>query len=812
MLNYPENLTNEISAYRLNENGLSGYYPIGVSNFWHSGIHLSISSDTPVKPLISGKVIAYRIDKFYQTVSLPQKLTKEKLNEKYCKHKNFYVEKDDVYYVIEEIPASERKINLASNFILLEHFIQDNDGKNSLKFYTLYTNIGSSREKQAYQEEFIKDGKIHILKDQEKFFCSQIGPAGYDRDEKYIEISCFMEKSLFDYKFNTKKLVFLSAKNYKDFYSRKKNNCEKKSFYFTTRSRYTVKEIITSENCTAKKIQLISIAAYLDSGVDTLSKNKTETTIKDKKNIEKVILNKTEVFKGKTSDFNLINTSLDLFFNTCKGGKKYAVTNVTSGGQTQILIDCSSTQPIWIVDNNDFTSEIDKESVYTKNKDVDYYEECPLFYTFSKKEITETDKIQGLTANKCFDKDKNEYYEIEGLSDIYVKKQDFEKKCYENALNWESFFDNQEEFEDDIFCDKLSLLKKIDKSSVIKNIFKRRMITDDEMKMFFGPNDHSLEMKDVVRNLRKIECKHPLEFDKAKFEKISDEYNKRKEWTMGAMSEAYANELKVHAKIRDIWTDGLCKIFKKNNFFFVHPIYFLNHLDKAGLFEFNPYEGFDIVVKSDYNSKTQKKDKTFHATGSKGITHKKVQDNPGFAPITTSKTSYMANGLYFAKITGGFKEDYTDVIVDAVNEVTYWEKGQIPKIHQGIDFSGHNASKILSLINGEVIGFGSFGNFGNAVIVGHNSGKGVYIAAHLDSFNNELLKKKNIKPNDFIGIIGKTGAGGVIHLHVSYYNFNWRNKEIVTENNGIVKKGKDYETMGNTLANPFAHNKFFNEV
>ena len=284
-------------------------------------------------------------------------------------------------------------------------------------------------------------------------------------------------------------------------------------------------------------------------------------------------------------------------------------------------------------------AEIDKESVYTKNKDVDYYEECPLFYTFSKKEITETDKIQGLTANKCFDKDKNEYYEIEGLSDIYVKKQDFEKKCYENALNWESFFDNQEEFEDDIFCDKLSLLKKIDKSSVIKNIFKRRMITDDEMKMFFGPNDHSLEMKDVVRNLRKIECKHPLEFDKAKFEKISDEYNKRKEWTMGAMSEAYANELKVHAKIRDIWTDGLCKIFKKNNFFFVHPIYFLNHLDKAGLFEFNPYEGFDIVVKSDYNSKTQKKDKTFHATGSKGITHKKVQDNPGFAPITTSKTS-----------------------------------------------------------------------------------------------------------------------------------------------------------------------------
>ena len=30
MLNYPESISNEISAYRLNENGLNGYYPIGL--------------------------------------------------------------------------------------------------------------------------------------------------------------------------------------------------------------------------------------------------------------------------------------------------------------------------------------------------------------------------------------------------------------------------------------------------------------------------------------------------------------------------------------------------------------------------------------------------------------------------------------------------------------------------------------------------------------------------------------------------------------------------------------------------------------
>ena len=557
----------------------------------------------------------------------------------------------------------------------------------------------------------------------------------------------------------------------------------------TTRSRYTVKEIITSENRTAKKIQLISIAAYLDSGVDTLSKNKTETTIKDNKNIEKVILNTTKVFKGKTSDFNLINTSLDLFFNTCKGGKKYAVTNVTSGGQTQILIDCSSTQPIWIVDNNDFTSEINKESVYTKNGNIDYYEEkdCPLFYSFNKKEITETDKIKGLTANNCFDKDKNEYYEIDGLSDIYVNKQDFEEKCYENALNWKAFFDNQEEFEDDIFCDKLSLLKKIDKSSVIKNIFKRRMITDDEMKMFFGPNDHSLEMKDVVRNLRKIECKHPLEFDKAKFEKISDEYNKRKEWTMGAMSEAYANELKVHAKIRDIWTDGLCKIFKKNNFFFVHPIYFLNHLDKAGLFEFNPYEG--MTYKEIYSGSPAKVfDRTKSSnTDSEKETNKcslpdswKVESNPGFTTIPSSVEKRLDNG--YGKISGLFNEDYLDVEKE-INGVKHkYSCERYFYYHIGVDFCGNKGDPIVSLIYGKVIAKCWISSNGRCLVIQGKSSTNLYMLCHLSEYGKDIDVGKNITPGMVVAKVGTSGGddgaysettySGRDHLHLSVIKYD----------------------------------------
>lgn len=757
MLNYPENLSNEISAYRLNENGLNGYYPIGVGNFWHSGIHLSVSSDLPIKPLVSGKVIAYRIDKNYQTIDLPQKLSKEKLNEKYFKHKNFYSEKDDIYYLIEQIPSSERKINLASNFILLEHLIQDNDGKNTLTFYTLYTNIGSSSEKTAYQENFIPDGKIHVLKDEEKFSCSLIGPAGYDRDEKYIEISCFMEKSLFDVKFNSNKLIFLSAENYKDFYVREK--CDKNKFYITNRSRYVVKETITSGNQTAKKIQLKAIAAYLPIGVNT-SSGKT-TKIKDKTEINYVILNITTVNKDRTGDFNLISTSLDLFFSTCKGGKEYTVTNTLASGQTQILIDCSNISPVWIVDNDKFSSELDKEITYDKgNEYVDYYNECPLCYSFTKKEISTADTIKGLTSNTCLDKNKNEYCEIDGLPGIYVEKKAFEKKCYENASKWNVFFDNQEEFEDDIFCDKLSLLKKIDDSSVIKDIFgANRMISDDEMKMFFGPNEHSLEMKAVVKNLRRIECKHPLEFDKGKFENIAKEYNKRKEWTMGAMSENAANSLKSQTKIRDIWTDGLSKIFKKNNFCFVHPIYFLNHLDKAGLFEFNPYAGMTIRPRI--------------AKGNDPDIE--VKSNPGFAPaISIQANNDDIERFPIKKTMNGTMLYWATVNYDF--GVTEGYGGN----HSGIDLAGYEGTSIYALVNGivwattyQITTENTYNKnihcYGRMMVIKGDNNK-LYLLGHLSKFRKK--EGERIQVGDIVAEVGDTGYSFGAHLHLEAFSFS----------------------------------------
>ena len=787
MINYPDNLSNEIGAYRLNENGLSGYYPISVGNFWHSGIHLPISSDTPVKPLVSGQVIAYRIGKIYQTIDLPKKLTKEKLEEKYYKHKFFYNEKDKIFQLNEKIPTSETKINLASNFILLKHHIQDDDGKNSLIFYTLYTNIASTSEKQAYQKDFITDGKIHILTNEDTFCCSLIGPAGYDRDEKYIEISCFMEKSLFDNKFKLNKPIFLSAENYKDFFIREPLTCEKKQIYFTNRSRYIVKEIITSGNQIAKKIQIKSIAAYLPPEVKL-----TKRKIKDKTNINYIMLNRTPVYKNNTSKYNLINTGLDSFFNTCKRGQEYTVTYTLETGQTQILIDCSTSEPVWIVDNNDFTSETDKESIYTKNGYVDYHEECPLLYSFNKKEINTTEEIRGLTSNTCFDKNKKEYCEIDGLPDIYVEKQAFEKKCYENALKWEAFFDNQEEFEDDIFCDKLSILKEIDKSNILKEIFgTNRMISDDEMKMLFGPNEHSLEMKEVVKKLRKIECKHPLEFDKTKFENIADEYKNRKEWTMGTISENAANALKAQTKIRDIWTDGLCNVFKNNNFFFVHPVYFLNHLDKAGLLEFNPYEGKSY--KSLYNFDDEADYYIFEASGVKKTYDSYfVKSNPGITAEFSGKGNKVKGKSvpFYAGLNGFFNAQY---LSEHPGYKEYW--------HEGVDFRAPAGTTIYSLIYGKVIRCGSRYSNGQTqgfILLQSLSDENLYyLALHVDKDSLLVKNGQAVTPEMPIGhtmLLKSSNGKDISHLHVSVIRLP-KGTELIG-NKGVITVNNKFPTWG----------------
>ena len=52
----------------------------------------------------------------------------------------------------------------------------------------------------------------------------------------------------------------------------------------------------------------------------------------------------------------------------------------------------------------------------------------------------------------------------------------------------------------------------------------------------------------------------------------------------------------------------------------------------------------------------------------------KVINNPGFAPETTEYTEYSHTGKFYTKVTGDFRENYTDVMCDSKNKLTYRER------------------------------------------------------------------------------------------------------------------------------------------
>lgn len=85
------------SLFSANERGTGGFYPVGVNNFWHGGIHLS--KDKPVRAITDGVLLAYRMD---------QELKK-------CKIGN-------------------QELNYSTSFVLLRHELKTSDGFNLIVY------------------------------------------------------------------------------------------------------------------------------------------------------------------------------------------------------------------------------------------------------------------------------------------------------------------------------------------------------------------------------------------------------------------------------------------------------------------------------------------------------------------------------------------------------------------------------------------------------------------------------------------------------------------------------------------------------
>lgn len=231
-------------------------------------------------------------------------------------------------------------------------------------------------------------------------------------------------------------------------------------------------------------------------------------------------------------------------------------------------------------------------------------------------------------------------------------------------------------------------------------------------------------------------------------------------------------------------------------------------MDKAGLFEFNPYEGKNIQVDNYMDPATGK---------NLGTKYFEVKNNPGFAPyIGEGKTIYDG----YATCSQWFNEnsnpstDYRHEGVDLV-----------------IDYKQCNEIPIKAFINGLVIAAGNQGNntYGNYLIIKANekyNGKNrYYLLGHLSESHEKLAVGSMVIPNTIVAYTGNTGhcfgqgydmqgennkdkrvLGYGAHLHVQMYLSKNKTESFLLEilsGTGTSQIIRSRETSASYVVNPF---------
>lgn len=472
--------------------------------------------------------------------------------------------------------------------------------------------------------------------------------------------------------------------------------------------------------------------------------------------------------------------------------------NKTTNGYYCIYADCSGLnfyEDYYLTDNPEIEDET--ESVYIDNEKANILKELALKSSFEiemSDEITETDNEYFATFNegKIQSKDKKIWKSINvnGLGDFYVpESQQLLKKDF---LDWKTFKEINNKAKNKIEFDFQTVDKdleiNIDYSKVadklgLKNISEAsynlliKILTNNDSVDIFNSESSDDLVKDSANKILNAfyngKFIHPLECDSTLYNEdikelinVSDEnYDKQK------------NSINMFSKMK--------KVLKENLFAFYNPICFLDKLDKAGLFEFNPYEG---KSGTDLNGNAWQ-----------------CIDNPGFAPYDASYFGTKFNG-YASTINVTF-----NVPLNGKN-------------HAGIDLDGARdfSTPIHSLIFATVIGSGYHSEWGNYVVLQNNKDTTLfYILAHLHKI---IINTGVVVPKMVIGYVGNTGNcwstcgnkytksirvdtspkdladGWGRHLHLQVVKEpNSNSKKIY--NNGIL-------TGMNTIAvNPFKHNE-----
>jgi hypothetical protein len=293
--------------------------------------------------------------------------------------------------------------------------------------------------------------------------------------------------------------------------------------------------------------------------------------------------------------------------------------------------------------------------------EITAYKDKPLDYSFiqeyrTKPPLNDTVYLKRLGEAEDINGVKYRKFGI-GTENFYISEADAED-CKTNFSDWyEHFTKIDADTNGDIFCNAAGISRK------------------------------SLDEK------RAIICSHPLEWDKNLY---GAAYFRN---TIYMNDDEGYDLLQKEAEILDI-REGLknCQEIEPegNNFSFAHPIYFITHLDKMGVFNFNPYLGRRLI-------KPEARILNPFTKESKAIDFI-VKDNPGFAPYDAGRGEFSG----YLRPTSYFNEDFWNVHKDDRdrNGNLRWKSHYC---HEGLDFgegAGYGesrATEIRSLINGTVM-------------------------------------------------------------------------------------------------------------
>ena len=712
--NWPINCENPEEVWGNNEAYGTGRYPISQNNHWHSGIHLNylygtLPASCKVFPFLNGELVAYRISRDYKKVPRQNEIPKSVYDRLSGREKEYYFQASIFYSLKKDIEENKRYENYSNSFILLKHsFFAKRRGNTTLEktdFFTLYTNIIP-----VIYEQFNTFVSIDMVPKQIPFYCRycfRVDPSTGDmpvyNKEKRVNGSYARDKEFF----LLWPEIFLSTQG-------------------TSTEVFPVKPVngsmpqhyIKKENTDRYRIQ---VKVELD---DTYVLDSVEAPSRTVAIYSDMLLG----FADLSPSYNNPYFDVALLFNNI---------NFINSNLEQVNRYLIYNKTVFKLSDNNTSGPL----VSTLFNGLGFFEA-------TGKEIGRGNIVYSefLYNGKKYYLPKNE------VSNIPV----------ENMLDFRKFFRvlNRETANTIDFTNGLEFIK----ATYNWNADNVGRYLRDSKANWWNERDESRETKSIKRS---IICGHPLEWDKDIYVNGDGRVNQQIKNSYGIRNSDEELFIKRLEAI-DVWTELGNRIRNKpingintrNNFWFAHPVYFINHLNKAGVLDksFNPYENQRLPS---FNRDT---------TGRAWLplenwSEATVLSNPGFAPTVSSIT----NAINSQKI-GGYYFSGLNQYTSPYGILRRNPNGNHSK-HTGIDIStAGERTPIIALIQGVVWACSTVresNTFGKVMFIKSKFDDNLYILMHLHNFiKNEL---DQVEPGEIVAITGNTGESTGIHLHVEVY-------------------------------------------